>query len=231
MVVLGGFFIQRQRTSQLPIAEWKLFKTRSFAAATGFVLLSNMIMYTTLLAIPFFLKEVQGRTDASVGLVLGSMSIILTFLAPATGRYSDRRGRRLPSVLGGACMVAAATLLFIGINENVSLGYLAACLALLGTGIGLGTGPATAAAIESAPHSQSGVASGMVSMTRYFGSIVGAGTLGSVLGNSAAPSIDVFRVMFAAVAITSALTTLWATQIHRFAPEPSTSGRTAEQLS
>jgi MFS family permease len=208
-----------------------LFKERSFAAATGFVLLSNMIMYTTLLAIPFFLKEVQGRNDASVGLVLGSMSIILTFLAPATGRYSDKRGRRLPAVLGGACMVGAATLLFIGIDDGVSLGYLAACLALLGTGIGLGTGPATAAAIEAAPHSQTGVASGMVSMTRYFGSIVGAGTLGSVLGDGATPSIEVFKVMFAAVAITSALTTLWATQIHRFAPERGTSARTAEQLS
>ncbi|MGE0058524.1 MAG: MFS transporter [Dehalococcoidia bacterium] len=228
---LGGFFVLRQRTSAMPVAEWRLFRDRSFAAATGFVLLSNMIMYTALLAIPFFLKEVQGRDDAAVGLVLGSMSIIMTFLAPATGRYSDKQGRRLPSILGGLCMVAAAVLLVAGIGEHVSLGYLAGCLALLGVGIGLGTGPATAAAIEASPQSQSGVASGMVSMMRYFGSIIGAGTLGSVLGDGATPSIEVFRVMFAAVAVTSALTTLGATQIHRFGPDRPAGARTAEQLS
>ncbi len=231
LLVLGGFFVQRQRTSATPLAEWRLFRDRSFAAATGFVLLSNMIMYTTLLAIPFFLKEVQGRNDAAVGLVLGSMSIVMTFLAPATGRYSDKRGRRLPSILGGLCMVVAAMLLFAGIGEGVSMGYLAGCLALLGVGIGLGTGPATAAAIEASPPGQSGVASGMVSMMRYFGSILGAGTLGSILGDGATPSIEVFRVMFAAVAVTSALTTLGATQIHRFAPERPAGARTAEQLS
>jgi hypothetical protein len=37
--------------------------------------------------------------------------------------------------------------------------------------------------------------------------------------------------MFAAVAITAAVSTVWATQIHRFASEPGTSARTAEQLS
>jgi MFS family permease len=226
----GFFFVQRQRTSELPVAEWRLFRDRSFAAATGFVLLSNLIMYTTLLAVPFFLKEIQGRNDAAIGMVLGSMSLVMTFLAPATGRYSDKQGRRTPSIVGGACMIGAATILLVGINENVSLGFLAASLTLLGIGIGLGTGPATAAAIESAPHSQAGVASGMVSMMRYFGSIVGAGVLGTVLGDGTTPSIEVFRVMFAAVAITAALCTLGATQIHRFAPERSAGGRPAEQV-
>lgn len=215
-VVCAGLFIRRQRFTTMPIAEWSLFKHRSFTAATGFILLSNLVMYTSLLSIPFFMKEVQGRADSSVGLVLGSMSILMTLLAPVTGRMSDKRGRRLPAVAGGFCMTLATLVLAIGITQDASMGFLGGSLALLGLGIGLGTGPATAAAIESAGLHQTGVASGTVSMMRYIGSIIGAGALGTILGEGAVPGVGVFRGMFIGLVITSALTTLAASQIHRF---------------
>ena len=231
LFIFGAFFVLRQLNSELPVAAWGLFRDRSYAGATAFVLLSNMIMYTALLAIPFFLSEVQGRGNAAAGLVLGAMSLLMVLLAPFTGRWSDRHGRRLPVVAGGGCMILAGLALVAVIDESVSPGLLAACLALLGFGIGLGMGPATAAAVESAPVSQAGVASGTVSMTRYVGSIIGAGLLGGALGDGATPDIDVFRGLFALMAVTAAFSIFAASQIHRFVPQHSAGGRPAEQLS
>ncbi len=219
LAVVGGFFIRSQLGSKMPVAEWSLFKNRSFAAATGFILLSNMVMYTTLLSIPFFIKEVQGRGEAVTGLLLGAMSILMAALAPMAGRLSDRRGRRLPAVIGGGAQILAALMLFIGINEGASLLFLGVSLALLGLGIGLGTGPSTTAAVEAAPRGSAGIAAGTVSMTRYFGSIVGAGALGSFLSQGDPASVDVFRLLFGGMIGIAVVATIFASQIHHFAAD------------
>ena len=52
-------FVRRQFSAETPIAEWRLFRIRSYAGATGYVLLSNLVMYTTILTVPFFVEEVQ----------------------------------------------------------------------------------------------------------------------------------------------------------------------------
>ena len=219
LAVVGGLFIRGQLGSKMPVAEWRLFRNRSFAAATGFILLSNMVMYTTLLSIPLFIREVQGRGEAVSGLLLGAMSILMAALAPMAGRLSDRRGRRLPTVLGGGAQIMAVVVLFIGISEGASLLFLAVSLALLGLGIGLGTGPSTAAAVEAAPRGSAGIASGTVSMTRYFGSIVGAGVLGSFLSQDDPTSVGVFQLLFAGMIGIAILGTIFASQIHDFAAD------------
>lgn len=216
-VVLAMLFIRRQTTSAHPLAEWSSFRNQSFAASTGFVLLSNIVMYSTLLAVPFFLKEVQRQGDAAIGVALGAMSILSVLLAPFSGRLSDRHGRRLPAVAGSLC-VLAGTVLMLRLSSDTSLVYISACLALIGLGLGLGSGPATAAALESGPIEKTGVASGTVSMVRYIGSIAGAAALGLVLREDEAPSTKVFTALFAALAVTASLTTAISTRIHQFAP-------------
>src|SRR3990172_4850883 len=96
LFVLSAVFLQRQRTSPSPVAEWRLFRNSSYAAATGYVLLTNLVMYTTLLTIPLFLEEVQGRSHRVTGAVLGSMSVVSAAIAPLGGRGSDPFGGRLP---------------------------------------------------------------------------------------------------------------------------------------
>ena len=52
-------------------------------------------------------------------------------------------------------------------------------------------------------------------MMRYIGSIVGAGVLAGLLGSGEpVPSVDVFRVVFAVVAVMALATVAAATAIH-----------------
>jgi len=221
-LAIAAAFAWRQRVTASPAAEWRLFKVRSFAAATAYTLLTNLTMYTTLLMIPFFVREVQEKSTALSGLLLGAMSVLVAITAPFGGRLSDAWGRRLSAQAGSLLMLIGAVALLAGLSRTVSPAYLAGCLGVLGLGLGLGVGAADTAAVESAPRAFAGSAAGTSSMMRYAGSIVGAGILAGVLSDSGAADGDVttFRLVMIAVAITAALAVVAAMFIHRFvAPE------------
>lgn len=215
--VLLSVFVRRQFSAETPIAEWRLFRIRSYAGATGYILLSNLVMYTTILSVPFFVEEVQGKGSVVTGTLLGAVSLPVVILAPIGGRISDAAGRRPPIVVGSCFLLAGVTALLFGISRDVPYVYLAATLAMMGVGLGLSVGPASAAAIESTPRELAGAAAGANSMARYVGSIIGAGVLGSVLNtNEAAPGIGLFRLIFAVLVVMSVLAALCALLVHRF---------------
>jgi EmrB/QacA subfamily drug resistance transporter len=223
--VLLWIFVRRQFSAETPIAEWRLFRIRSYAGATGYILLSNLVMYTTILSVPFFVEEVQGKGSLVTGTLLGAVSLPVAILAPIGGRISDAIGRRPPIIVGSCFVVAGVTALLFGISRDVPYGFLAGVLALLGIGLGLSVGPASAAAIESTPRELAGAAAGANSMARYVGSIIGAGVLGAVLNtNDVAPGVDLFRLIFAVLVVMSVLAALCALLVHRFAvqqtPQP-----------
>jgi MFS family permease len=84
-------------------------------------------------------------------------------------------------------------------------------------GLGLSFGPASTAAIESAPRELAGAASGTNSMMRYLGSIIGAGILGSVLSkDSGTPDIWLFRLIFVVLLVIAGLACASTFFIHRF---------------
>jgi MFS family permease len=217
-LAIAAAFVWRQRATTSPAAEWSLFKVRSFAAATAYILLTNLTMYTTLLMIPFFVRDVLGKSTEEAGLLLGAMSVLVAVTAPFGGLISDATGRRRPAQIGSVLMLIAAIALFAGLSRTVSAGYLAACLALLGLGLGLGVGAANTAAVESAPRTLAGSAAGTSSMMRYAGSIIGAGILAGVLNDHSGVGGDVttFRLVTLAVITTAALAAAASMFIHRF---------------
>ena len=216
--MLAVVFLQRQRTSPSPVAEWRLFRIPSFAAATSYVLFANLVMYTTLLTMPFFIQEFLSGSKRTTGTLLGVLSIISVVLAPISGRFSDVRGRRLPAQTGAFIMLARLLALAISVSNDMSYVVLGMCLAALGFGLGLSFGPASTAAIESAPREFAGAASGTNSMMRYLGSIIGAGILGSVLSkDSGTPDIWLFRIIFIVLLVIAGLACASTFFIHRFA--------------
>lgn len=222
LVAVGLAFAWRQYVTSSPAAEWRLFRVRSFAASTAWILLTNLTMYTTLLMIPFFIRDVQGKSTEVAGLLLGAMSVLVALTSPVGGRLSDAFGRSPLALVGSALALAGSLLLLAGLSRDVHAAYLAFTLAIIGLGLGLGIGAATTAAVESAPLSLAGSAAGTSSMMRYAGSIIGAGALAGVLRDGAAGDADVgtFQLVMLAVVITAALAVAASTLIHRFAELP-----------
>ena len=219
LLVLGALFLRGQLASKMPVAERSLFKSRSFAAATAFILLSNMVMYTTLLSVPFFIKEVQGRGEAVAGFLLGAMSIFMAMLALFAGRFSDRHGRWLPAASAVSLRswrLSCFSSVSVKARRWFSWPRVWLCWAWASD-----WGPVP----RLSPRESAAVASDTVSMTRYFGSIVGAGLLGSLLSQGDPDSVGIFRVLFGGMVGIAVLATLIASQIHDFVADPGAPGQ------
>ena len=206
---LGGLataFLRWELRHADPVLQPRFFRRRTFAAANAAIALSNLAMYTTLLAIPILLSRRAGWTSAEVGLVLAAMSTGMVVFSPLGGRLADRLGRRWPTVLG-------LLLLSLGLVPLALTGGAIATPALLGglgvagAGLGLSAAGMQTAALESVGAAESGVASGVFSTSRYLGSIVGASLLAGMLGpteDGVAGFGPVFSMVLAA-AVLSAL--------------------------
>jgi len=66
-VALAGVLYAWERRHAHPIVDFRLFRHPAFAGASVAVLLTNLVMYTTLLLIPLFMVGLQGRGPREVG--------------------------------------------------------------------------------------------------------------------------------------------------------------------
>jgi MFS family permease len=175
-----------------------------FAAATGAVGLSNLTMYSTLLAVPVVLAGRPGWSPSTTGLALAVLSLGMVAVAPLGGRLADRAGHRRPAVAGLALLAAATAGLATMGAAPPAAGLV---VALLGAGIGLGLAgaPLQAAAVEAVDPGDAGLASGLFSTGRYTGSIVSAGLLAGVLGHGGAHAATLFALTAATAAAAAVL--------------------------
>jgi MFS family permease len=142
---------------------------RVFLACFAVQALTTVGQYMLLLVTPVIL-EARGWSSASIGLVLSTLTVGLIVMGPVGGRASDRRGRRWPVSVGVAVTLVA---LGAGAAGGPSLHIVAMVAVLIACGLGLGfiLPSLMTSALESVDERRTGAASGVLSMSRYVGSI------------------------------------------------------------
>jgi DHA2 family methylenomycin A resistance protein-like MFS transporter len=196
-----------------PVVSLGVFRRPGFAAATVTVLLSNLAMYTTLLALPVFLTRRLDWSSSRVGLLLAGLSMQMVVFSPVGGWLADRRGKRVPATLGTA-LIALGTAPLIAIGTGWTWWTLLVPLVVVGVGIGLSAAPVQATAIQAVPSSEAGQAAGMFSTMRYLGSILGSAGMAAILAGDP-PAISAFRVLFALLLVASLGALLSASRLER----------------
>jgi predicted MFS family arabinose efflux permease len=181
LAVLAAVLLRRELSHPDPVLQPRLFGCRDFAAANAGIALSNLAMYSTLLATPILLLRRTGWTSAEAGLVLAVMSLGMVVFSPVGGRLADRLGRRGPTVAGLSLLLLGLVPLALG-GGAITTRALLAGLALIGVGIGLSSAGLQTAALEAVGAQDAGAASGLFATSRYLGSIVGSGALAGFLG-------------------------------------------------
>jgi MFS family permease len=176
---LGVAFVRWELQAPAPVVDVRLFVRPHFAAACASIGLSNLVMYTTLLALPLYLEGVRGYSVQVSGFTLVAMSAFAALWGPIGGRWTDQRGRWLPAV-AGAVVILAGTLLLIAGVRSPELTLVIIALAAMGLGLGVSSAPVQTAAVESVPHARTGSAAGIFSTSRYLGSVTGSTVLAIV---------------------------------------------------
>jgi MFS family permease len=135
----------------------------------------------------FFLASfalVRGYEESAIvaGLKLAIIPISLGIVAPFAGALADWMGTRLLSVAGMAiCFVALLALTAIVMQPVANLWIGSLGLVAFGAGLGLFIAPNNHATINAAPANLSGVAGGMLNLTRILGTVAGVASASAVL--------------------------------------------------
>ena len=179
-VLLAAVFVTRERSTPLPMLDLSLFRRVTFSAGVSSGLLSYLVMFGTLFAVPFYLQDGPDHLSAgSAGLQLTLMPLAFGVVAPFAGRAADRLGARPLTVAG--MLLATASLVALAVARPPGGAGLLLPLAVLGVGLGLFTPPNNAAIMGAAPRAQAGVASGVLNMTRGMGTSMGQAVIALIL--------------------------------------------------
>ncbi len=154
---------------------------RVFSAAFSTQALSTFAQYTLLLAVPIVLDS-RGWSAATTGIALTALTLGMVVMGPFGGRQGDVRGRRRPVLVGlSVTLIAVAVSAVVG--DDVPSWLLVTTLALFGLGLGLATPSIMTAGIEAAPERRIGAAAGVLSASRYVGSIAATLVLAGVVSD------------------------------------------------
>jgi EmrB/QacA subfamily drug resistance transporter len=210
--------VRHSGRSPNPVLNLALLRAPGFTPAVATVLLSNLTMYTLLLSLPLFLTAWSLWNSARVGLLLGGLSLPMIVFSPLGGRLSDNLGRRAPAVLGTS-LITAGTLPFLLVYPSWTWLLYLVPLVCIGAGVGLSMAPVQTTAIETAPYSQTGQASGLFSTMRYLGSILGSSVMAAVL-SGATPPVTHFRILYVMLFFSACGATIAALRLPRWLNKP-----------
>ena len=200
-------WVRSETRSDHPLVDMRMMRIRGVWTTNTVAALLGFGMYASFLLLPEYV-ETPGRAGygfgssvTGAGLFLAPSTLAMLLAGAQTGRLEKRFGSKPPLLAGASLTAAAYLLLTVARTERWEI-YLAALL--LGAGIGLAFAAMVNLIIENVGPAQTGVATGMNTVTRTVGGAFGGAATASILagtiGASGYPSSDGFTIAFAACA-------------------------------
>ncbi|CAN5478870.1 MFS transporter [soil metagenome] len=218
IVALGIVLPRLERRTPGPevddVAAAVTWRNPVFLAGFAVQALSTFGQYMLLLLTPVLLYA-RGWTSGWVGVALSALTVGMIVMGPVGGRFGDTAGRRAPVLLGlGVCALVLVAAALAG--RNIDVWLLVVVLLGFGSGLGFAVPSITTASLESVDLSTTSTAAGILSMSRYVGSIVTSLVVGAWLS---ADGTGATRVLVLA-AVTAVLAVAAATRLPNRPHEP-----------
>lgn len=204
LVMLRGFALAPPARSGLGPPAASVLRNPVFVAAFVSNAAFTLGQYSLLLATPIVLTE-RGWSASQVGLALIALTVGLIVTGPVGGQLGDRRGRRGPVV--GTAIAAAVAVAAAAAGVEQSAVALIVAMGVFGITGGLAMPNVLAAGLGSVPARAAGTAAGIMSMSRYVGSITSSVLLAVLVsdGGAGASTMLVASAAGTAVAIPAAM--------------------------
>jgi EmrB/QacA subfamily drug resistance transporter len=178
-------FVLTERRRRNPLIEVRLFDDRRFLGNALVLFCSQFAMTGQVLFMSDYFQKQLGFSQAQAGVALLPMMLPTLVVVHIAGRIYDRRGPRLPILLG-------STLATIGlVIEALSVPYasypaIAFGLALFGLGVGFLMSPASTDALSRVGPDRRAQASGLLGTMRQVASSMGIAIVGAAVAASGA---------------------------------------------
>ncbi len=184
LVLLAGFALVEARVARVPLVPLSIFRLAQLRTANLVVVLMYAALFSMFFFLALYLQQVHGDDALQAGLSFLPITLSVFTGSSLSPRLVARFGVRRVVTLG---MLSAATGLLLLTGLHPGAGYAADVLpggVLAGLGMGLGLVSSTIAATQGVPRTQSGLASGLLNMSRLFGGALGLAVLGTVAASS-----------------------------------------------
>ncbi len=171
-LIFGGLFYFRDSKINYPLIDFKMFKIKTFTFGNIAVMTSYMTMFTNGILLPFFLQEILKYNALITGLLILPYSIASSAVAPFAGSYAGKHGSRLLTVVGPSIYILAL-IIFTTFNTSTQIWEIILASVIMGIGNGCFQSPSNTAIITSVKKEELGLASGILSLSRNLGNILG----------------------------------------------------------
>jgi EmrB/QacA subfamily drug resistance transporter len=183
--IVGGIlflvvFVVHERGLEHPLMRVRIFADRAFAADNAVLFLISIAFVPLFFFGSLYAQVALGDDASGAGLYL--VTFFGGFAAGSQwgGRLLDSQGARA-AVVPGLVVSTVGFALWAGHLDKLDFGDQWVFIVLAGIGIGLVLGPANTDAINRAPRTSYGEATGITQTVRNFGASLGLAVLGTVL--------------------------------------------------
>lgn len=167
------FLSKRTSSSQDSMVPLDLLKLGTLRAAYAMSVSAYIVMILITLSFPFILQQRFHFKPEAIGLFMVPLPLGIVIAAFVSGRLVNRYSSAWLCASGLIILACGAIFLSL-LQPNASAFLIIAVTALCGIGFGIFQVPNNHSMIANAPHSRTGAASAMLSMSRLIGQTLGA---------------------------------------------------------
>jgi EmrB/QacA subfamily drug resistance transporter len=203
-IVVLGLWVRNEARSLQPLVDMTMMRIRGVWTTNAVALLLGFGMYASFILLPQYVETPTqagygfNATVTQAGLFLVPSTVTMLLVGAQTGRLERLFGSKPPLLAGGVLAMASFFMLAFTRGQRWEI-YVAA--ALLGSGIGLAFAAMANLIIESVGPGQTGVATGMNTVTRTIGGAFGGAATASIIadtiGRTSYPSANGYTAAFA----------------------------------
>ncbi len=185
-IVCLGLFIYIENTTEQPMLDLELFKSRVLAFAFGSNLLNGIARGAITFLLVFYFQGIKAFDPVMAAILLAPFAISMMIIAPISGWLSDRIGSRELSSLG--LLISAIGMIgMIRISEHTSVLGLSIWMFVSGLGSGMFFSPNTSAIMGVVPVERRGIAAGVRTMMINAGSVISIALAMAIISSSIDP--------------------------------------------
>jgi EmrB/QacA subfamily drug resistance transporter len=177
--LIVGFVFHALRTPHALI-DLSLFKNRTFAVASGTLILMIISVFGAMLLLPLYLQAVRGESAFDSGLLLAPQGIGAMIAMPIAGTLTDKTGVG-KIVIPGLLLLIASSIGLTQLTGDTSYWTLSAILFVMGVGMGFAMMPLMSGALQTLRHAQVARASTSLNIIQQAGASIGTAVMSVIL--------------------------------------------------
>ncbi len=178
-IVLLVAFVRVEGYVKAPIVQFAFLRNRDFSGALVVAFIISFAMLGMFFFMALYIQNILGYSPLEAGIRFLPTTLVIMAVAPLAGRMTDRIGPR-PLIVAGLAIVAVSLFMQAQITVDSTYATLLIPFILMGLGIALTMSPMSTAAMNAVEVTKSGLASGLLSMSRMVGGTFGVAVLGAI---------------------------------------------------